>query len=243
MKDTYFTPDSIDADARTIQNELLDYQARRPFRIDPEDAALIVLDMQRYFLDPESHAFIPSAEAIVPGILQLVQMFQELELPVLFTRHTNTPQNAGPMEKWWHYTIKREDPMSELIPVFAELEPDILEKEQYDAFYNTDLEEWLREQDIKQLIIGGVMTHLCCETTARSAFIRGFEVFFLIDGTATYTIDFHKSSLLTLSHGFAHPVRVKEVADRLQQILGLEVEEEDEDTLDIEEIREELQHQ
>ncbi|MGB9641195.1 MAG: isochorismatase family protein, partial [Anaerolineales bacterium] len=44
---------------------------------------------------------------------------------------------------------------------------------------------------------------LCCETTARSAFIRGFEPFFLVDGTATYNSYFHQATLLNLNHGFA----------------------------------------
>ena len=60
-------------------------------------------------------------------------------------------------------------------------------------------------------VISGVMTHLCCETTARAAFMRGFEVFFTVDGTATYNEALHRSSLLTLSHGFAIPVLIDEL--------------------------------
>jgi isochorismate hydrolase len=55
------------------------------------------------------------------------------------------------------------------------------------------------------------MTHLCCETTARSAFIQGYVVFFVVDGTATYTESFHRGSLLSLSHGFAVPILVDEI--------------------------------
>ena len=69
------------------------------------------------------------------------------------------------------------------------------------------------------------MTHLCCETTARSAFVRGFDVFFLVDGTATYNIEFHMSSLLTLTHGFVHPVRFQEILDKMP--FGDEYEERD----------------
>jgi bifunctional isochorismate lyase/aryl carrier protein len=47
------------------------------------------------------------------------------------------------------------------------------------------------------------MTHLCCETTARAAFVRGFDVFFLVDGTATYNQDYHQATLLNLAHGVA----------------------------------------
>jgi len=65
------------------------------------------------------------------------------------------------------------------------------------------------------VVICGVMTHLCCETTARSAFMRGFEVFFTVDGTATYTEAFHRASLLNLSHGFAVPVLVENILEKL----------------------------
>jgi bifunctional isochorismate lyase/aryl carrier protein len=47
------------------------------------------------------------------------------------------------------------------------------------------------------------MTHLCCETTARAAFVAGYEVFFLVDGTASYNEEFHISTLKNLAHGFA----------------------------------------
>jgi nicotinamidase-related amidase len=48
-----------------------------------------------------------------------------------------------------------------------------------------DLEKILRAKGIQDLIISGMMTNLCCETTARDAFMRDYRVFFLIDGTAT----------------------------------------------------------
>jgi isochorismate hydrolase len=60
------------------------------------------------------------------------------------------------------------------------------------------------------------MTHLCCETTARSAFMRGLQVFIAVDGTATYSEAFHRASLLNLSHGFALPVLVDEILERLR---------------------------
>jgi isochorismate hydrolase len=47
------------------------------------------------------------------------------------------------------------------------------------------------------------MTNLCCETTARDAFVRNFRVFFLVDGTSTVSEDFHISTLKNLGYGFA----------------------------------------
>ena len=86
----------------------------------------------------------------------------------------------------------------------------ILQKSQYDAFYNTELVKILRENFATQVVITGVMTHLCCETAARSAFVRGFDVFFTVDGTATYNEDFHRAALQNLAHGFATPVLLEE---------------------------------
>ena len=65
-------------------------------------------------------------------------------------------------------------------------------------------------------MIAGVLTHLCCETTARSAFVRGFKVFFTVDGTATYYEDFHRATLLNLSHGFAVPVLVDDIRKKME---------------------------
>jgi isochorismate hydrolase len=115
------------------------------------------------------------------------------------------------MSKWWRDLIKSYSAYSQNITFEDIQNPIQINKAQYDAFLNTDLEDTLHKLDITQVIISGVMTHLCCETTARSAFMRGFEVFFTVDGTATYNEELHRASLLTLSHGFAIPVLIDEL--------------------------------
>ena len=120
------------------------------------------------------------------------------------------------MDAWWHDLIDPEDSMSRITGSLDQSAGWILEKNQYDAFYETELGDWLVDRGVKQLVIGGVMTHLCCETTARSAFMRGFAVFFTVDGTATYNRAFHEGTLLSLSHGFATPVLVGEVLETLR---------------------------
>ena len=115
------------------------------------------------------------------------------------------------MSRWWKDLITIEDSLSAIIADFDFSNRYVLRKSQYDAFYKTGLENYLTKQGISQVVISGVMTHLCCETTARSAFVRGFEIFFLIDGTATYNKEHHMAALLNLSHGFATPVLVEEI--------------------------------
>ena len=179
--------------------------------LKPEASALLVLDVQTYFFDHTSHAFIPSSLAILPWIVKLVHRYTTANLPVVFTRHINTAQDAKLMAVWWKDLISPESLSGQLIPELDTSGGVVLKKSQYDAFFETPLEEILCAKKIRQVVICGVMTHLCCETTARSAFMRGFEVFFTVDGTATYTQAFHQATLLTLTHGCAVPILVEEV--------------------------------
>ena len=195
-------------------DEIWSLRERHPnIRIDPDHVALLVLDMQEYFLSERSHAYIPAASAIIPGIQMLIEAFMYLNRSVIFTRHVNTPADARMMAAWWKDVIQPESPLSQIAEALDTPGCKIFEKHQYDAFHGTELESCLRGEGVTQILITGVMTHLCCETTARSAFVRGFEVFFAVDGTATYNADFHRASLRNLSHGFAKPVLVDEILE------------------------------
>lgn len=211
MKTVYFTPQNISDKAEAMLASI-DHNRVAP-KIDPQLTALLVLDMQQYFLDPTSHAYIPSAPAIISNIQALMRAFVDHQRPVIFTRHINTPENAGTMFRWWRDLIRSENPQSAISPAFNTNGHTVVIKNQYDAFHKTNLETQLHQQNVTQIVISGVMTHLCCETTARSAFMRGFDVFFTVDGTATYNEDFHRASLLNLAHGFATPMLTRHILE------------------------------
>lgn len=206
IKEAYFTLDNIDIQAAGMLEAVRHVRKSFPMRLDPGKVALLVLDMQRYFLEETSHAFIPSAAAIIPRIQRLQSLVIHYRLPVVHTRHIDTPQNGGQMGSWWKELLVQTNPLSEISAAIKDVRAAVFVKSQYDAFYNTGLEEWLTGRQISQVVISGVMTHLCCETTARSAFMRGFQVFFTVDATASYNRPFHQATLLNLSHGFAVPV-------------------------------------
>ncbi len=211
-KEEYFTKDSIDNLSKIWLKKFKNLKKRSLFEFKPEKSALLILDMQRYFLDKNSHAHIPSALAIVDKIKKIKNFYLKGNYPIYATRHIDKEkQKKSMMLKWWRNSIKKDDKMSEIIEEFGASQINKIEKSQYDAFYKTNLEESLKNKGVTQLIITGVMTHLCCETTARSAFVRGFEVFFPIDATTTYNKEFHLSSILNLSHGFAIPVLINEL--------------------------------
>lgn len=211
QKESYFSTEDIDRQAAEICQALPVFRQKPSSNFSLQNSALLVLDMQEYFLEPASHAYIPSANAIIPGLQALIQAYTDHELPIIFTRHLNTPQDSGLMGRWWQDLITANNPLSEITARLDVSKGFVLPKSQYDAFYKTTLEEHLRKIPASQVVISGVMTHLCCETTARSAFTRGFDVFFLVDGTATYNIEFHRASLINLAHGFATMTRVKDI--------------------------------
>ena len=211
MKEPYFLSETIHQESLKMLKKIKSCTDQRNITFIPEHSALLILDMQKYFLHESSHAYIPSAPAIIPGIRDLIRTYTTKDIPIIFTRHVNSPQNAKMMGTWWKDLIREKNPLSEITDEFDTTNGLILKKSQYDAFYETRLEDILREKKITQLVICGVMTNLCCETTARSAFVRGLNVFFTVDGTATYNEKFHRATLLNLSYGFAIPVRVSEL--------------------------------
>ena len=197
---------------------------RRPQRdlrltFSPKDSTLLVIDMQKYFLDESSHAYIPLGSAILENIRKLVTAFQAIDRPVLYTRHALLEDEpAGMMDRWWDDVIRVGDPLSEIAPELVPTSDNgVIRKTRYNAFIGTSLEEKLRATRTEALVITGVMTHLCCESTARDAFMRDYSVYFVVDGTATSSEDLHLSSLKTLTDGFATPATTEEVLSWMRE--------------------------
>lgn len=213
MKEQYFRAETLLEDAEELISEVFPGGQQRARIFDPDRSALLALDLQGYFLHPESHAFIPSAVPFLSRINRLSQLFIDHDRPIFFSKHLNTKVDAGNMATWWRELLSADHPLHELDQRLNFQAAEQIVKTQYDAFYNTDLEAALVRAGIKQVLIGGVMTHLCCETTARSAFVRGFEVFFLVDCTACYTRAHHLAAVRNLGHGFATLVTSAEIED------------------------------
>lgn len=176
---------------------------RDDFKMDKDSVALIVIDMQRHFCDKESGFFVPKSDALAARLKELVDVFSENNRPVIFTRHIDSEDEGNLMLRWWSEQIREDDPMSQVVDVLDAKRGSIVVKHQYDGFLNTGLDPLLRNKGVRQVVVCGVLTNLCCETTARSAFMRGFEVYFVEDGTATFSKDMHEATLLNLSYGFA----------------------------------------
>ena len=168
-------------------------------------SALLVLDVQRFFADPGSHAFLPALEAVLPQILSLVRGFFAAGRPVIYTRHGSEPGTRTLMQRWWGDDLRRGEQRSRLVGQLEQVGPPDLElhKSLYSAFCGTELEQWLASRRCEAMVICGVMTHLCCESTARQAFMLDLAPVMVADACASRDEDLHVGALRGLAHGFA----------------------------------------
>ncbi|KAF0533029.1 Isochorismatase hydrolase [Gigaspora margarita] len=187
---------------------------------NPKTTALLVIDMQVYFHN--------SSNKIIKNVQSLVKRCHEKDIPVFWTQHghRNIEFDGGALARWWETGIKWGSKdweiLSELQPYVSRspaainiLDFVITSKTRYDAFYKTELNSLLTSLGIETLIISGVLTNLCCETTARSGFNQDYNIIFLDDATAAEDEEMHKASILNLAYGFAKISTVKEVIDWL----------------------------
>ncbi|MBI2845881.1 MAG: cysteine hydrolase [Chloroflexi bacterium] len=214
----YVTPESILAKADLWLKKVEPFNRHR-MQLNRDGAALFVIDMQYFFLDPSSPTFTAGGPAIIPTLQRIIAAFREAGRPVIYTRHVHHPDriDAGIMEWWWEGMCLEGSPESEVHRDIAPLPKEkVILKHRYSAFYNTDLETVLRVLRIEDLVITGVMTNLCCESTARDAYYRDYRVFFLADGTGSINEEMHVASLLSLSLGFAFVTTADEVIRQLK---------------------------
>ncbi len=201
----YIAPQGLSEKTRQWIHLLAPYSHRlRPIG-HPLRSALLVLDMQHFFLNRKSRAFLPAASHIAPTVGLLVRAFKQSGSPVLFTRHALAPgESPGRMGDWWGETIADGSQWADLHPwAHATSQDTVLRKTRYSAFRGTALEELLVAGGVDTLVLCGVMTHLCCETSARDAFQMGFHVLVAADATASQNEDLHLSALRSMAHGFA----------------------------------------
>jgi bifunctional isochorismate lyase / aryl carrier protein len=202
----YVTPETIDRMTGKWLAEVEGSTRPRPWlRIDPPRCALLVTDMQRHFASPGGRAHLPATEAVIPRIALLLGEWRRRGAPVAFTLHCHGEKDdLGMLGRFFkdHIRCGEEDSLiiSELSPALGE---PVFTKSTYDAFHGTGLEEHLRGAGARQVLVAGVLTQLCCETTARAAFVRGFEVYVAADATATSTEALHLGSLMGLASGIA----------------------------------------
>lgn len=192
------------------------------FPIRPEESALLVIDMQEDLVDPAGPMCVPEAYRQVPRIKRLIAHCRDVGVPVLFTEVT-IPDDAPHLYRSFFPPL-RAGAVREGAPgtrVYHELAPQpgeriIDTKFGFDSFNGTPLDYVLRQRGVRTVIICGTLTNFCCETTARSAYSRGYQVVFGSDVNATDNAEAQRATLRTMRRGFGRVLDHREIIRALE---------------------------
>jgi nicotinamidase-related amidase len=185
------------------------------FRINPKTTALINVDMQNCFVQ-DSPVAAPKGPEIIPRVNQIADACRRAGALVIHTVHVVRPDGSttGVMGEF-NAAIKagllfKGNPAAELHPGILVAPTDtVMDKPRYGAFHGTDLDLILRNRGIESVIVTGICTNVCCETTAREANMRDYQVFFISDATACFDLpevsaeQIQKTVCATLKMAFA----------------------------------------
>jgi biuret amidohydrolase len=173
------------------------------FTIDPTKTALVVVDLQNCFVEGYPLS-APDGPEVVERLNRLAEACRAAGIQVIYTAHVVRPDGSNLGVLGEVIPPVREGIIDDgaesaaLHKGVALKEGDIfLKKPRFGAFHGTDLELILRSQGIDTIVIGGITTNVCCETTAREANVRDFKVLFLNDGTSTFDLPDHGMGALS----------------------------------------------
>jgi ureidoacrylate peracid hydrolase len=195
----------------------------------PSRTALVNIDMQNAFVEGTPLS-APGGVALLEPVNRLAAACRAAGIMVIHTLHVTRPDgsNLGTMGELIEPVragyIHEGSETAKLHPgVGVESDDILLYKPRYGSFTGTDLDLILRGNGIGTLIITGICTNICCETTAREAAMRDYHVFFTSDGTETFPIgdlsveQIKRATLTTLGLAFAKIVSVGELIAMIGQ--------------------------
>jgi len=205
----------------------------RALRLERDRTALIVIDMQRGFVEAGAAMEVPAARDVVPAIQALLDLFREKSLPVVFTEFTYSPAMPllvgelhpehlpAPPGARRGFGLPSScclegDPSARTIDELAPRpEEPVIRKRWYDGFAGTELDGILRARDVRSLVVTGTMTDICVLATVVGAFNREYRITVAEDAVATVWPDIQGATLDIIGRAFGRVVSSKEIRDTI----------------------------
>ena len=222
--------------------EIIRLKDTAPFTLDRHKTALLVIDMQRYFVSPHYplmqtfEKLVPGVSAaycermnasVIPNINMLLGGFRAMQIPVMYTAiGTCMPDGQDLNSMWKSLDQLSLDTIGErMFPAVDEpswqiddsVAPQpgelVINKTSSGTLNSTMLDQTLRNMGIESLVICGVTTDVCVETTARDAADRGFDVTIAEDACTAFSSDLHRAALQAFSYAFGRVRKTQELLD------------------------------
>jgi biuret amidohydrolase len=230
--------------------EIIRLKDQTPIVIAPRKTALLVVDMQRYFVSPH-YPFMQTFEKLVPGVTtnycervnslviprinRLQACFRSLQLPIIYTAIGSCLPNGQDLNRMWKdldrlslsVVGRRMFPAVDapswqiddsVAPAPGEI---VVNKTSSGTLNSTMLDQTLRNMEVESIIVCGVTTDVCVETTARDAADRGFQVIIAEDACTAFSEQLHTSALQAFSLTFGRVRKTEEVVRLLLEASSL----------------------
>ena len=203
-----------------------------PFRYAPSHAALVVIDVQNDFCSPAGSLALlgfdtGAAQEMIPRLRELIEAARHAGLPVFFVRtlhdeSTDSPQwlgrvGDGPGTKRTGLTCRSGTWGSGFFEILPEPGDQVITKNRFSAFVGTNLDLLLRSRGVRSLLLTGVTTETCVESTLRDGLFRDYYVSLVEDCAASYSTEFHAASVNIIAKNFGTVVGSRQLLQFWQQ--------------------------
>jgi len=194
-------------------------------RCDPKNAALIVVDMQNDYISPKGSAGnrgedCSAAIAMVPNMVRLIDEARRIGLTIVYIRTIHSEWTDTPS---WIFRTSQKSGLSTCregswgAEFYEGIEPlaseRVVIKHRYSGFINTDLNTVLKARNVQSVLVGGVATNVCVETTARDAYMFDYYVTMIEDCSAAYDAKLHMGTLENMRRHFGLVASSNEIID------------------------------
>ena len=207
-------------------------------RCDPRYAALIVVDVQNDFVSLEGSAGkrgddVGAAMAMIPNLTRLIDQARKVGLTIVYIRTTHSDWTDTPS---WIYRTSQKSGLStcregtwgaEFYDSIAPLPSErVVIKHRYSAFINTDLNTVLKARGIQSVLVCGVATNVCVETTARDGYMYDYYVTMIDDCSAAYDAKLHMGTLENMRRHFGLVASADQIIETwsglpVKEVMGL----------------------
>lgn len=192
--------------------------------VDPRRTALVVVDMQNAFIrDDGSMCKLglnnDLLKPTVEPVARVVAAARRAGLPIIFTRMVTRPDYKDSGLRRLRYAEAPRIRSLVLgtwdVAVIDELTPApedyVVDKTRHSAFYNTNLEVILRGEGVDTVVVCGVTTEICVESTIRDAYARDYRIVVPTDAVAAFDVERHQGALKTIAYGYGTLVTTVEL--------------------------------